>query len=619
MRLSNYKNSKWLMLAIVVLVFISCSEKEKFFERGKLVLTDEEKRDYEELEPLQGNDINSTYHFIQKDKTTYRSKIYKINGSRSFIFKSNLKGDVSVYFSIGQFKKNPDPDLIIKVTQNSGGEKKLLQEYSHIKNTVKFSRTLKLTGSSNISVDIKGNTQIFVTEPVFIKARIKNPVFLILADTLRADHLGTYGHKGKVSRNLTAFSEDCAVFDNCFSTTSWTLPAHISLFTGRNIDNHGVYSKHFRLSEEIPVLTESISKNRYALSFNEGAFVQYKYGFFRGFDTYSSKVWRASVFSKRMFENIVRLLKRKGFENIFSFLHTYQVHSPFRLHPGLEHSDSAETENATFSFSFPYKLAGHERKFTYRPRTEKQKKGIVASYDAELEFFDHWFGNFISSLKEMGIYKRSLIVFLSDHGEEFFDHKTWGHGNNLYNETIHIPLLIKFPENIHKGKRISQNCSITDVMPTILDFLNIDHEFEIDGISLLPVIENPDNFENNRDIRSLLIHTGSKEKLAQVPQMISIISGKYKLIYNFRYSDDMNRFYTEYPLPEYREYELYDLESDFTERNDLSEDPGMESIFEELKKKIKLIKRDVFAAKVKGIPLKITDKDRERLKTLGYL
>ncbi len=616
---SNYKNSKSILLMMVVLIFVSCSEKEKFFERGELRLTETEKRDYAGLEPLPGNDIKTRYHFIKKNKSTYRSKIYKIVNTKSIIFKSKLKGNVSVYFLIGQFKKKSDPDLKIKVTLNSGGEKKLLQEYSNIKRNVKFNRTLNLTGSSKISVDIDGNTQIFVTEPVFIKTGVKNPVFLIVADTLRADHLGSYGHKGNISRNLTAFSEDCAVFNKCFSTTSWTLPAHISLFTGRNIDNHGVYSKHFRLSEDIPVLTESVSKDRYAFSFNEGAFVQYKYGFFRGFDKYSSKVWRASVFSKRMFENTVKILEKKGFENIFSFLHTYQVHSPFRLHPGLEHSDSIETADNTFSFSFPYKLADHDRKNTYRSRADRQKEGIIASYNAELEFFDHWFGYFITSLKEIGIYENSMIVFLSDHGEEFYDHKAWGHGNNLYNESLHIPLMIKFPKNIHKGKRITQNCSITDVMPTIIDFLGIDHESEVDGISLLPIIEKPETFENSRDIESILIHTGSKEKLAQVPQMISVINGKYKLIYNFRYSDDMNKFYKEFPLPEYREYELYDMESDFAERDNLSGDPEFKNIFEALKKKIKLIKRDVLTGKVKGVPLKITDKDREKLKTLGYL
>ncbi|MCK4889001.1 MAG: sulfatase-like hydrolase/transferase, partial [Candidatus Aminicenantes bacterium] len=368
-----------------------------------------------------------------------------------------------------------------------------------------------------------------------------------------------------------------------------------------------------------PFLTEELSKDRLITSVNEGMFVKYKYGFFRGFDRYSSRKWRARNFSRKMFEHVAKMSELKGFNNVFSFLHTYQVHSRFRLHPGLEFSDSDDTKEHTIGFSFPYKLAEHDRQFTYRPRSEKQKSGIISSYNAELEFFDHWFGYFIDALKKSGMYENSMIIFLSDHGEEFFDHGTWGHGNNLYNETIRIPLLMKFPSGEYKGRRINQNCSIIDILPTILDYLDISYESDTDGISLLPLLKDPEGYGNDRDIESVLIHTGSKVKLSQVPQMISVINGKYKLIYNFKYSDKMNTFYTKFPLPDYKEYELYDLSNDFSEKNNLSGDPKFKKVLTDLKEKIRQIKRKVFAHKVKGIPLKVTDKDREKLKTLGYL
>ena len=81
----------------------------------------------------------------------------------------------------------------------------------------------------------------------------------------------------------------------------------------------------------------------------------------------------------------------------------------------------------------------------------------------------------------------------------------------------------------------------------------------------------------------------------------------------------MNTFYTKFPLPDYKEYELYDLSNDFSEKNNLSGDPKFKKVLTDLKEKIRQIKRKVFAHKVKGIPLKVTDKDREKLKTLGYL
>ncbi len=610
---------KWLLPIVLLSLLISCSENSEVFERGKLELTESETKDYKGIEPLLGRNTQSRYHFAQREKTTFRSKYYKINGTKSIVFKPEIKGEATVYFTIGHFKRATDPDLKIRITLNSGNGDKLLREFSGFNSAVTFNQVVHLTASTSISVDLNGNAQIFMTEPIYLKTSNKNPVFLILADTLRADHLGTYGHTGNVSKNITDFSEDCAVFEKCFSTTSWTLPSHISLFTARNIYNHGVYSKELRLSEDIPMLTEELSEDRLITSVNEGMFVKYKYGFFRGFDRYSSRKWRAKNFSKKMFEHAAKISDLKGFNNIFSFLHTYQVHSPFRLHPGLEFSDSKHIKEHTTGFSFPYKLADHDRQFTYRPRSEKQRSGIISSYNAELEFFDHWFGYFIDALKRSGIYENSLIIFMSDHGEEFFDHGTWGHGNNLYNETIHVPLLIKFPSGEYKGKKITQNCSIIDVLPTILDYLDVSYEFTTDGISLLPLLKDSGNYKNNRDIESLLIHTGSKIKKAQVPQMISVINGKYKLIYNFKYSDNMNSFYSKFPLPDHKEYELYDLENDFSEKNDLYGDPELKNIISDLERKITRIKRKVFANKVKGVPLKVTDKDIEKLKTLGYL
>ncbi len=619
MRENFHKVNKWIILLMLLTILISCSKEDIKFERGKLELTESEKSDYKGIKPLLGIDSKSRYHFVQREKTTYRSKFYKIKKSKTLVFKPELKGDTFVYFTIGQFKKTNDPDLKIIVSLASNGRRKTVSEFSKVGRSVKFDQILKLTGSSEIFVDIEGNSEIFVSEPVYLKVRNKNPIFLIVADTLRADHLGIYGYDMNVTRNIDRFAEDCAIFDNCFSTTSWTLPSHLSLFTSKNLYNHGVYNKHLRLSEKIPVFTELLSEDRYSISMNEGVFVNYKYGFYRGFDQYISRKWRSSIFSKKMFEHAIKLAKTNGLGNSFNFLHTYQVHSPFRLHPGLKYSDSVHTTEHTTGFSFPYKLAEHDRKFTYRPRSEKQKSGIISSYDAELEFFDHWFGYFINALKKSGMYENSMIIFMSDHGEEFFEHGAWGHGNNLYNETIHIPLLIKFPSGEYKGNRINQNCSIIDILPTILDYLDISYEFDTDGISLLPLLKDPESYRNERDIESILIHMGSKLKLSQVPQMISVINGKYKLIYNFKYSDEMNIFYTKFPLPDYKEYELYDLSTDFSERNNLSGDPKFKKVLTDLKEKIRQIKRKVFAHKIKGIPLKVTDKDREKLKTLGYL
>ena len=123
--------------------------------------------------------------------------------------------------------------------------------------------------------------------------------------------------------------------------------------------------------------------------------------------------------------------------------------------------------------------------YIYKPLSKTMRENIINMYDADIEFLDHWFGYFIDELKKMGIYKKSIIIFLSDHGEEFYDHGGWDHGSSLYNEQIRVPLFIKFPESQYQNKRITNNVSLKDVFPTLLEFLKIKMEKKIEGKSFL--------------------------------------------------------------------------------------------------------------------------------------
>ena len=124
----------------------------------------------------------------------------------------------------------------------------------------------------------------------------------------------------------------------------------------------------------------------------------------------------------------------------------------------------------------------------FRELTETDRRNIIGLYDGEIRYTDEEFiGPLIASLKETGLYDRTMIIFTSDHGEEFFEHHGWGHGHSLYDESLKVPLIIKFPESRFSGLRIHDIVSLVDIFPTVLEETGIDFStLNIDGRSLFP-------------------------------------------------------------------------------------------------------------------------------------
>ncbi len=179
-------------------------------------------------------------------------------------------------------------------------------------------------------------------------------------------------------------------------------------------------------------------------------------------------------------------------------------------------------------------------------------------YDGEVLQFDHFFGGFIRFLKQAGIYERSLIVLISDHGEEFAEHGGWFHGHSLYREIYHVPFFIKFPGQAYAGRRCREFVSMCDVLPTVLDQLRIPLPQGIDGVSLLPLVK-------GATLPPRVVVSSATASLfnPHLPQRFSLFSGPYQLIYNFPLPPQARAYYQEYgPPPERPEIELFDTRSD---------------------------------------------------------
>jgi arylsulfatase A-like enzyme len=242
----------------------------------------------------------------------------------------------------------------------------------------------------------------------------------------------------------------------------------------------------------------------------------------------------------------------------------------------------------------------------YKKIPEKERLDIERVYEAGIYTFDHRFGQFISFLKSQKIYEDSLIIFLSDHGDEFLDHGGWEHGHSLYNELIKIPLLVKFPGNRYAGQEVNSLVSITDILPTIMDIENIKIAESLssrpDGVSLVHAVRGEG--EPNRKIISCL----AAKVMRKTNYKIAVISGNLKFIYYNKMTPKEREFYA-FPPPPF-DNEMFDIYRDPGDKTDIiRKEPFKTREFLDFCKTIKL----------KSVKRKVPKKLMEDLKTLGYL
>jgi len=465
-----------------------------------------------------------------------------------------------------------------------------------------------------ISIKTKGEKPCFsywINPVIYRKQNKGTNVILISIDTLRADHLGCYGYKRDTSPHIDKFASEGALFMNSFSTSPWTLPSHVSIMTSLYGIHHQVYYSGEKIAPSVLTLADLCRKNGFfTCAFTGGGFVSAQYGFAKGFDAYYEG--RGGVFhmnsAELIYDSFSNWVDNNRGKRFFLFLHTYQTHNPYVCpHP---HNTLFLDEDAQWKhINFLGYLGGKPGIYKTLPETER--KNAVGLYDGEISYLDeNLIGPLVSKLKETGLYEKTMIIFTSDHGEEFFDHKAWDHGHSLYNESIRVPLIIKFPEDNFSGVKIPYTISLVDIMPTILEEVGIEcPDTFFDGKSLFPLLKG-----REKGHRTFLADIGANVLNSHIPQKISMNKGKYKLILNKEFSqEDLGYFIA--PPPETVQIELFDLLNDFKEENNIAEkNPGLTNA---ILQKI----NDIYsqAKKRNSEKTEIDEKLKEQLKALGYI
>jgi arylsulfatase A-like enzyme len=358
----------------------------------------------------------------------------------------------------------------------------------------------------------------FGSPVLYSRQRDATPVVIVNLDTLRADHLEVYGYGRDTSPALSAFAQDAVVFEQAIAQAPWTLPSQLSILTGLYPASHGVRGLDQRLGTGLETLASTLARAGYLTrAIGDGGAMSSEFGFAHGFDSYGQAERHRDDYVPDLLRRFRHWFDVWDADNFFLLLHTYEPHEPYAPPKAdLERYDRDYTGTVFERFS-------HQGGKTRFEATEREREHLVSRYDGEIRYTDRAFGEIVEMLKTRGLYERALIVVLSDHGEEFGDHGGWQHGHSFYDELLRVPLLIKFPKGRIGPRRVSEQVEMIDVMPTLLDFLELPAPEGLDGRSLLPLLREP----RDPDWASADPYAISDRKASEG---VSVRTSQYKLV-----------------------------------------------------------------------------------------
>jgi arylsulfatase A-like enzyme len=301
-------------------------------------------------------------------------------------------------------------------------------------------------------------------------------VLLISIDTLRPDHLGSYGYGRDTSPHLDALAAAGARFTTAVSPTSWTLPAHATLLTALPPEVHGVVVDGLKLDPSVTTLAEILQTRGYATAgFVSGPYLDAGYGFARGFDLYDDysavrishpAVHRAHTTPALLRVSIDWLASWAAITRprpFFLFVHMWDVHYDFNPPPPYDTMFDPEYRGTITGDEFENGTAVHAG------MDARDLQHVVALYDGEIRYTDDAVGRLLDELRHHRVLDDTVVVVTSDHGEEFFEHGQKGHRNALYDESIRVPLIVRYPANVPAGAVVHRQVRLLDVAPTIFE------------------------------------------------------------------------------------------------------------------------------------------------------
>jgi arylsulfatase A-like enzyme/Flp pilus assembly protein TadD len=394
------------------------------------------------------------------------------------------------------------------------------------------------------------------------KEETKHNFLLITIDTLRSDRLSCYGSQNPKTPHIDDLAERGVLFSRAFANTSTTLPSHANILSGTTPNYHGVHENlNFIVSEELLTLAEHLKNNGYATGAFVGAYpLDSRFGLAQGFDVYDDKYSRSHSKNLASLERRAEAVIESALTWVvgrkspwFLWIHCWDPHIPY------EPPEPFKTQYKEFP------------------------------YDGEVAYVDLALGKLFEHMKENDLFDSTLIIFTGDHGESLGQHGEKTHGYFAYNSSLWIPLIFVLPGAApgHSEHYVSH----IDIFPTVCDALGIEKPSFLQGTSLLPAMKGKKLPEKPIYFESLYPHYSR----GWAP-LKGFIHKKKKFI--------------DSPIPE-----LYDLDRDFDEFNNLVERKNVAKLKSQLNKII----NDMTPSEKVDAAQPVDRKTRERLASLGYV
>ena len=326
----------------------------------------------------------------------------------------------------------------------------------------------------------------------------KHPNIVLLAvDSLRADHMSCYGYAKNTTPHLDRFASQGTLFERNISAHIPTTSAYGSMLTGQDVFTTQVVALRHKgpLREEVPTLAELLKEAGYTttcvgFSGNPSA---------RGFDKYLNFAgwgsWNEGRSPKAENLNQVAIPELdelvKGDAPFFLFLRHMDPHAPYLPPAPYErmfyHGNESDPENKSMEPVMSFKPFC-DFFASWMPPGVSDKDYVIAQYDGAIAYMDACIQTIFTALEAHGIYDETLILLNGDHGETLYDHECWFDHHGIYDTTLHVPLIIRYPGRVPAGQRVSGYTQHKDLVPTILELAGIETERSFDGNSVLPLI-----------------------------------------------------------------------------------------------------------------------------------
>jgi len=374
--------------------------------------------------------------------------------------------------------------------------------------------------------------------------RIDN-VVLVLIDTVRADKLHPINPRTHVrTPGLNAYVSNVVVLDNARSQENWTKPSVATLLSSLMPWEHNTVTGDAVLPRSVQILPELLRKK----GFHTGAFiangyVSDKFGFKQGWSTYRNYIREGRrTPAQYVAADVLKWLENRPQDKpFFLYVHTIDPHVPYKPPRKFLEMYDDRPYGGVVDFRRTASLLEKIKVGSLRLKT-RDKERLEALYDAEITYHDIHLASILQELDRQGLADNTMVVITSDHGEEFWDHGSVGHGHSVFDELLHVPLIIRIPGLTKNGTHITDAVGLVDVMPTILDALGYPIPEELAGHSLMPLIRDEDRGAPRISVAGFM----------QGWRTLNV--GRYKLIH--RTASQMT---------------LYDLNSDPDEKHDIAE------------------------------------------------